>query len=40
MNAVFVDGSVHFIGFTVSQPVFAAICDRRDGGAVDVSQLQ
>jgi prepilin-type N-terminal cleavage/methylation domain-containing protein/prepilin-type processing-associated H-X9-DG protein len=40
MNAVFVDGSVHFIGFTVSQPVFAAICDRRDGAAVDVSDLQ
>ena len=40
MNAVFADGSVHNIGWNVSQPVFAALCDRRDGTTVDLSELQ
>jgi len=40
MNAVFVDGSVHHIGFTINQAVFAALCDRQDGTTVDLSQLQ
>jgi prepilin-type N-terminal cleavage/methylation domain-containing protein/prepilin-type processing-associated H-X9-DG protein len=40
MNSVFADGSVHFISFSVSQPVFAALCDRMDGEAIDMSQLQ
>jgi prepilin-type N-terminal cleavage/methylation domain-containing protein/prepilin-type processing-associated H-X9-DG protein len=40
MNAVFVDGSVHNIKWNISQPVFAALCDRRDGGAIDLSDVQ
>jgi prepilin-type N-terminal cleavage/methylation domain-containing protein/prepilin-type processing-associated H-X9-DG protein len=40
MNAVFADGSVHHIGFTIKQAVFAALCDRQDGTTVDLSELQ
>jgi prepilin-type N-terminal cleavage/methylation domain-containing protein/prepilin-type processing-associated H-X9-DG protein len=40
INSVFADGSVHFISFSVSAPVFAALCDRRDGTALDASQYQ
>jgi prepilin-type N-terminal cleavage/methylation domain-containing protein/prepilin-type processing-associated H-X9-DG protein len=39
MNAVFVDGSVHNIQWSVSQPVFAALCNRHDGTAVDLSGI-
>src|SRR5262249_43817476 len=40
MNAVFVDGSVHTIRWGISPAVFAALCDRRDGTAIDLSEVQ
>jgi prepilin-type N-terminal cleavage/methylation domain-containing protein len=40
MTAVFVDGSVHSIKLNVSQPVFAALCNRQDGTAIDLSDTQ
>jgi prepilin-type processing-associated H-X9-DG protein len=40
MNAVFVDGSVHNIQWNINAAVFAALCDRRDGTAIDLSEIQ
>ena len=40
MNAVFADGSVHNIHWGISQPVFAALCNRHDGVTVDLSEVQ
>jgi prepilin-type N-terminal cleavage/methylation domain-containing protein len=40
MNAVFVDGSVHSIKLGINPLVFAALCDRRDGSAIDLSEVQ
>jgi prepilin-type N-terminal cleavage/methylation domain-containing protein/prepilin-type processing-associated H-X9-DG protein len=39
MNVLMVDGSVRTIKWTISQPIFAALCDRRDGTAIDWSQV-
>jgi prepilin-type N-terminal cleavage/methylation domain-containing protein/prepilin-type processing-associated H-X9-DG protein len=39
INAVYADGSVHSIQFNINAAVFAALCDRRDGTAVDTSQV-
>jgi prepilin-type N-terminal cleavage/methylation domain-containing protein/prepilin-type processing-associated H-X9-DG protein len=39
MNAVFVDGSVHSIRWGINANVFAALCDRRDGTTVDLSEV-
>ena len=40
MNALFADGSVHTVRWSISQPVFAAICNRGDGVAVDWAQVE
>ena len=39
MNAVFVDGSVHNIQWSIPQPVFQALCNRHDGISVDLSDV-
>lgn len=40
MNAVFADGSVRTVSWSVSQPIFARLCDRRDGLPIDASQME
>jgi prepilin-type N-terminal cleavage/methylation domain-containing protein/prepilin-type processing-associated H-X9-DG protein len=39
MNAVFVDGSVHNIQWSITQPVFYALCNRHDGIAIDLTDI-
>jgi prepilin-type N-terminal cleavage/methylation domain-containing protein/prepilin-type processing-associated H-X9-DG protein len=38
-NSLFADGSVRNIKFSISQAVFAALCNRQDGTAIDGSQI-
>jgi hypothetical protein len=38
-QAVFADGSVHFIRFNVDLPIFKRACMRKDGEAFSQSQL-
>jgi prepilin-type N-terminal cleavage/methylation domain-containing protein/prepilin-type processing-associated H-X9-DG protein len=40
MNAVFVDGSVHAIKLGINPVVFAALCNRHDGIAIDLTEAQ
>jgi prepilin-type processing-associated H-X9-DG protein len=39
VNVVFVDGSVHAVSYLVPTAVFAALGDRSDGKAFDLSDL-
>ena len=34
MNAVFADGSVHIITYTIAQKVFANLCNKADGNPI------
>ncbi len=40
MNSLFADGSVRTIRWSVTQPVFAALCNRQDGVAVNWEQAE
>ncbi len=40
MNSLFADGSVRTIRWTITQPVFAALCNREDGVAVNWEQVE
>ena len=40
MNSLFADGSVRTVRWSITQPVFAALCNRQDGVAVNWEQVE